>query len=63
MRERDGWAAKDFAKANDISPQYLHDIEMAGRKLSRNVGLIRKFAMTLHIPISMLLQSPEDEAA
>lgn len=54
LREKDGWTATALAKHMGISLQYLLDIESGKRMLKRNPELIRRFANTLNVPVSML---------
>ncbi len=54
LREKDGYTAVAFAKANDISLSYLCDIESGRRQLKRAPHLIKKFAKTLGVPVSMI---------
>jgi transcriptional regulator with XRE-family HTH domain len=53
-RERSGLSKTAFAKATNISLQYLCDIEGGKRKLNRRPELIKRFAETLDIPVTYL---------
>lgn len=54
LREKDGWAAKDFAEHLKISKSYLSDIEQGRRTLKHNPGLISRMADALNVPKSMI---------
>lgn len=54
LREKDGYTAVAFAKEMGISLSYLCDIESGRRQLKRAPHLIKRFADTLNVPISMI---------
>lgn len=64
LREKDGYQLKELAAAVEVSPQYLGDIEAGRRTLKRNPGLIKKLAIALNVPVSMLQKrAPGEEVA
>jgi transcriptional regulator with XRE-family HTH domain len=63
LREKDGQSATEFAERVGITLKYLSDIERQQRNLRRNPGLIKRMAEALNVPISMIEEGRETEAA
>lgn len=55
LRERTGWSIQDLAAEVGISANYLGDIERSDRhNLKRNPGLLKRIAVALNVPVSMI---------
>lgn len=54
--EKDGFKKVEFARTTGISLGYLGDILSGRTTLKRSPDLIKRFAQTLDVPVSMLMR-------
>jgi transcriptional regulator with XRE-family HTH domain len=59
LREKDGHSLTSLARAADMSLGYLSDLENGKRE--PNARMIKKLAVALNVPVSMLEKHRRDE--